>query len=279
MRRKPIRSDLHIHTDRSDGALAPKDTIRRAIAGGLDLIALTDHDSANGLDEAVSAAEDTGLRLVPGVEMTASLGSHEIHLLAYFSRFADVREGALAAFLEQVREMRKERIRAGIRALRLRGLLISESEVLDESDRSYTRLHLAQALVAAGYAGSLNEAFRRYLDRKFGSVPQLPVPAEEVIERVHAHGGLVIWAHPHPADVERFLDRLITAGLDGLETHNFRQPTHSAMLAETARRKGLLSTGGSDWHGAANERPLGSNAIGDEMTLPFLEALESRGMQ
>lgn len=259
--------------------MTPKETVLRAVAGGLDLIALTDHDSAEGLDEALAAARDTGLRLIPGAEMTASLGSHEIHILAYFPRFDAFAPNGLGPFLGQVRQMREDRIRAGIRALRLRGLLIMESEVLNRPGTSYTRLHLAKALVAAGYARTLNEAFRRFLDRKFGTVPPLTITAEDVIGNIHAHGGLAVWAHPAPDDLERFLDRLVAAGLDGLESHNFRQSTHSAMLQETARNKGLLCTGGSDWHGAATEKPLGSYANSDDITRPFLDALTARGMQ
>ncbi len=272
-----IRADLHIHTDRSDGAVTPAQAVRAGHDAGLDVMAVTDHDAVSGLDEAFDTAESLGVRLIAGVEMTALLDGREIHLLSYFPRRDDTRK--LEGFLATVQRARRERIRAGIRALRMRGVDIRESQVLTKGADSFTRLHLAQALVELGYASTHDEAFRRFLDARFGSVPQLDFDPETVIDLVHQHRGLAVWAHPDVDDFDRFIGRLKAAGLDGIETHNFRRPANMGVLREAAQAHGLLATGGSDWHGTAHEKPLGTFAVDDRLAQPFLDALNARGMQ
>jgi 3',5'-nucleoside bisphosphate phosphatase len=280
LRRKHIRADLHIHTDRSDRLIAPAEVVRRGRAAGLDVMAITDHDSMGGLHEAQLAADEVGVHLIAGVEMTACLGGHELHLLAYFPAapaLDDKQAGSLARFLAEVQAMRRERLRAGIKALRLRGVLLSEAEVLAGPCDSFTRLHLARALLHAGYVRKLDEAFNRFLGDKSASVPVLDIQPESVIEVVHRHGGLVVWAHPDTEVFANAIDRLVAAGLDGVETHNFRRVDTAGRFMHAVRERGLLATGGSDWHGGPQERELGAYAIGDELFEPFYEALSKQG--
>jgi 3',5'-nucleoside bisphosphate phosphatase len=279
---KLIRVDLHIHTDRSDGAETPAAVVRAAHAAGLDTIAITDHDSVGGLAEASRQADECGIRLIPGVEMTACVGrQHEVHLLAYFNSLstddATGEDDSLLSFLREVQHLRRERLRAGIRALRTRGVLLAESDVLTGPSESVTRLHLARALMHAGYVKDENEAFRRYLGDQSGSVPTLNIDPATVTALVHSRGGMVIWAHPGAEEFEAHIDALVAAGIDGVETHNFRRRETAGSLLPQAIERGLIATGGSDWHGGPHERPLGTDALPAELAERFLEVLQAKG--
>lgn len=268
-----------MHSDHSDGVVAPTEAVRLAHAAGLDTIALTDHDAVGGWADAAAEAARLGLTLVAGVEMTAALDGDELHLLAYFGRPAAVEAtgaGSLRAFLGDVQAARKERIRAAVRALRKRGVLVSESDVFTGRAESYGRLHLARALRNAGYVRSENEAFSRHLAAARGAVGPIAVDPAAVMRVVHANGGLVFWAHPEPAAYARHIDRLAALGLDGVETHNFRRGDLVGVLTEPARGRGLLASGGSDWHGGERETPLGVNVVADAIAEPLLEALYRR---
>ncbi len=267
-----------MHTDRSDGSLSPAEVVRRAHAGGLDTIAITDHDSVGGLSEAAQAAREVGVRLIPGVEMTAGLDGHELHLLAYFRRLPDESEAAeLTGFLDDVQLQRRERMRKAVRELRVRGIFLTESDLPMDGPDSLTRLHLAKALVSAGYARTEDQAFGRILNPGRARIPNLDIPPATVTEKVHALGGLVVWAHPRPEEYGRFLEPLLDAGLDGVETHNFRRRDTAGRLYDDARQRGLLTTGGSDWHGTPREMPLGTHAVAPQVAERFLAALESGG--
>ena len=259
------------------------DAVRLAHAGGLNTIAITDHDAVGGIEEAARLARELDVHLIPGAELTATTQDHEIHLLAYFQSIDSVSgsgERSLRAFLAEVQALRRKRVIAAIQALRIRGVLIKESDVFQPAAcESYGRLHIARALVRTGYVGSENEAFSSFLNDKSGLVPRLEIEPETVIELVHGLGGLVVWAHPEKKEFDRYIDDLIAAGIDGVETHNFRQRDRVGSLSHEVKRRGLLATGGSDWHGGAYERALGSDALDDSIAVPFLEALSARGTQ
>lgn len=273
-----IRADLHIHTDRSDGLVSAAEVVRLAHAAGLDTIAVTDHDAVGGLAPAAETAAQLGVRLVPGVEMTADVRGHEVHLLAYFQDakpLLETGQGTLQAFLNDVQAARKERIRTAVRALRTRGFFVTEADVFGAAkSESYGRLHLARALKNAGYVNSENEAFSRVLNTS--AVPTLAVDPAAVTRIVHEFEGKVVWAHPDTDEYRRHIDTLVGAGIDGVETHNFRRRELVGALTPAVRERGLLETGGSDWHGGPNERPLGTDALADDLAEPFLEALHRR---
>lgn len=254
------------------------EVVRLAHAAGLDTIAVTDHDAVGGLAPAAETAAQLGMRLVPGVEMTADVAGHEVHLLAYFRDVAPLLEsgqGTLQAFLGDVQAARKERIRAAVRALRTRGFFVTESDVFGAADsESYGRLHLARALKNAGYVNSENEAFSRVLNTS--AVPALSIDPAAVTRVVHELAGKVVWAHPETDEYRRHIGTLVDAGIDGVETHNFRRRDLVGALATDVRGRGLLMTGGSDWHGGPSERPLGADVLPDDMAESFLEALHRR---
>lgn len=228
------------------------------------------------LPEAAAAAERLGIRLVPGAELTAYLGAHEVHLLAYFADLAVTQTDTFTRTLKGVQAARRKRVREAIRALRLRGVLIAESDVFRGESESWGRLHLARAIVNAGFARSENEAFAKFLNDQAGTVPPLDVSPAQVIAQVHALGGVVVWAHPSLEEFERFAKRLTAAGIDGVETQNYRRIDASGRIAEAVHAQGLLASGGSDWHGTSEESALGHRAVGAELAEPLLAALHRR---
>ena len=276
MKGKPIRADFHIHTSRSDGKVCGAEVVALAGAAGLDTLAITDHDSVGALEEAAAEARRLGLRFVPGAELTAYQGTHEIHLLAYFPSLAAARAEAFTQTLARVQEARRTRLRKAVAALRLCGVLISESDVFHGGAESYGRLHLARAIVHAGFARSENEAFSKYLDDRSGTVPPLDIRPQSVVAQAHALGALVFWAHPSPEEFARFADALVAAGIDGVETANFRRVDATGRLTAAVRARGLLESGGSDWHGSPAEPALGTHAVGPEIAERFLAALYRR---
>lgn len=242
--------DLHAHSTASDGSLAPAAVVRAAHDAGLAAIALTDHDSLAGIPEAAAAAAALGIRLVPGVELSAHDGAQEIHLLALHVRDA----AAVAARLDRFRTDRVARAEAMVDRLGALGLTVTLADVLREAGPgSVGRPHVARALIQRGEALDFRDAFDRYLGAgrpAFVDKPRLEVA--EAIELAHAAGALAIWAHPGRDGTRERVTRLVALGLDGVEV---RHPGHTIgdtdRLAGLAADLGVVPSGGSDWHGAA----------------------------
>lgn len=241
--------DLHSHSTASDGALPPTAVVEAAHAAGLAALALTDHDTVAGVPEARDAGARLGVRVVAGAELSAHLGTEEIHVLALHIDRVDLIADELARFRDD-RVSRAERMVEKLTAL---GLPVSMDEVLKQAaGGAVGRPHVARALIAAGVVGDFREAFDRYLgDGKPGYVDKPRLDAVEAIELAHAAGGIAVWAHPGGDGRRDKVERLVAAGLDGLEV---RHPSHNA--DDTARLNalvdffGLVRSGGSDWHGS-----------------------------
>lgn len=250
------RIDLHLHSVRSDGRLEPTQVVAAAKAAGLVAVALTDHDTVAGIEEAAAAAAALELPLVPGLELSAyDLDRGSTHLLGYF---IDPEHAELLGFLEEVRLSRLERAAAMVEKLNDLGLSVSLDAVMAEAspDGLVARPHVARALVDGGWVGSYGEAFSRFIAAgRPAYVPTLRVEPEEGIRWIHQAGGLAVLAHggkTHGADVIR---NLAAAGLDGLETlHPDHGPVEVRKLRRLAAELGLLETGGSDWHGPRDDR-------------------------
>lgn len=241
-----MRADLHLHSYYSDGVYPPGEVVARAHAAGLELIALTDHDSLGGVAEAEAAAQRLGLRFIRGVELTATWQAEDLHILGYFA--APPGE-ALESHLRQIQAFRRQRLETALERLRQRGLRLESRDLAAAACcESLTTAHLARLLVDRGYASSQKTARRRFLSPDKGIVPPFEVTAAEVISVIHASKGLAIWAHPNPRQLRQHLGDLVSLGLDGLETHNGRR-SWSPLASELARKFGLLETAGSDWHG------------------------------
>jgi predicted metal-dependent phosphoesterase TrpH len=278
--------DLQSHSLHSDGALAPRDVVAAARAAGVELLALTDHDTVDGVDEALEAAAADGLRVVPAAELSSIDGDHEdLHVLGYL---LDHRSPALLAALEAFRADRGRRAHRMADALRELGF---ELDVPDRGDRPVGRPHLAQA-VFEHPANSMRLREEEIVDSS-GLLEAYLIPGApayrrrttptvaEAIEVIHAAGGVAVWAHPFwdvdaGAEVLAAIDRFAAAGLDGVEafyvTHTEDQ---TRLVAEHCARRGLLTTGSADFHGPDHPRFHSFRAFGLHGLEPHLGRIAS----
>lgn len=247
-----MKADLHLHSTASDGELTPKALLHCAAQEGFTLLALTDHDSVEGIAEAQEAAGDCGVRLIPGVELSCG-AQKEIHVLGY--GFDTQNEGILA-FCQARRAQREERAAQMVRRLCENGAPVSLDRVRELARGVVARPHVARALVEAGYASSVPDAFDRYLvPGRCAYVPKEDVRVADAVRLIGQAGGVAVLAHPMELKLgEAALASLIgewkAQGLAGIEVfHPSAQNNHAAYLLRLARREGMLVTGGSDFHG------------------------------
>ncbi|MGE0643022.1 MAG: PHP domain-containing protein [Nitrospira sp.] len=248
------RLDLHLHTTHSDGSCTPTEVVDLAHQAGVTAMAITDHDITTGIPEAISAGEQHGIEIIPGVEISSLMERSELHILGYF---LDWQDHDLNERFKSLRDSRHRRNPQIVSRLQSLGIDITYDDVraLAGSD-SVGRPHIARALIDKGVVTSAKEAFDRFLgDGKPAYVPrELPTPAE-AIRWIKAAGGLAVLAHPtwvKPTEqsLTELVRRLKEEGLDGVEvyysTHAARQTREYLSLAQ---QLGLLVTGGSDFHG------------------------------
>lgn len=242
-------ADLHTHTHYSDGALSPADLVGRARAAGVGVLAVTDHDTLAGLPEAVEAGRRAGVEIVPGAELSITVGEQEVHLLALG---VDPGHAGLRAHVEHFRTVREDRARAMAERLRAAGVAVTFEAILAHAGKGVIgRPHVARAVVDAGGAETYNDAFDRYLREGAPAyVGKERFDGRDAIRLVHAAGGVAVVAHAALLPDDTALEALMRQGLDGVEVvhpaHNWAAQRH---LAAYARRYGLLETGGSDYHG------------------------------
>lgn len=248
-----MRIDLHLHSTASDGDLSPADLVHAASAAALDVIALTDHDTAAGVRDAQLAGGDRP-RVIPGIEVSGSGDGGELHFLGYY---IDPCHPALARYGRHARARREDRIREMIRRLNTHGVAVEYDEVLAAAGPATAALgrpHLARALLSRGVVRTFGEAFSRFLaDDRPAYVPVDLLAPADAIALIHAAGGIAVWAHPPLGDVEQAARRHADTGLDGIECFRPRiTSTGAERLARIARSLGLVVTGGSDWHGLSH---------------------------
>lgn len=240
------RLDLHMHTSRSDGRFPPAEVLRRCALGGLDAIAITDHDLPPPLAAGVYTVGERALTVIHGVEISAMHRGVELHLLAYFPGTMPI---SFADFCTNRAISRADRYASAVAAMGLPDLPPPDAAAR-AGERALTRLHLAQALVAAGHATGLGDAFLRWAGEAAGYVPDLDLALVDAIGRVREEGGFSAWAHPDPDQAAAWTGELARAGLHALEVH---RPGigkgQREVLARLAFKHRLSVTGGSDWHG------------------------------
>ena len=250
------RIDLHIHTVYSDGTYTPEEVVTRAKDLDLVAISITDHDSVDGVEEAVRAGEKLGVEVIPGVEMSTDLADDEIHILGYYLDWKD------KAFLSQLREFQGARARRNrklIRRLGDLGMRLGYNEVKKLNPRGViSRLHIARLMVKSGYVPSIDAAFEEWLNPgKPAYVRRLKVSPIQMIHSISDLGGIPVLAHPHLSKRDDLIPELVKAGLRGIEVyhsaHNGRVVEHYKRIA---RKHCLLVTGGSDCHGEAKDEVL-----------------------
>ena len=254
-----MRLDLHVHSTASDGQFDPAEVVRHAVLGRLDVIALTDHDTTGGVKTAVEAARGHHLDVISATEMSSTDSGREIHVLGYF---LDPEAPELARREQRAEDRRLERLSEMVVRLQGQGLEIDMAAVLSTPGAdvgNIGRPHLARALVAAGHAANLEDAFERWIGNDCPAfIPTALSTPVEVVELIREVGGVAVWAHPPRDALERLTTPLVDAGLQGLEVY---RPNHGSRyageLGAVARSHGLVVTGGSDWHGEQN------GALGD----------------
>ena len=277
-----MRIDLHAHSTESDGTDTPAELMAAARAAGLDVIALTDHDTAAGWAQAADALPP-GLRLVPGAELSCAATSESgrwitVHLLSYFY---DPTSPALAAEQARLRAERRQRLHAMAGRMAADGFPVDPDELLAglPPDAPAGRPHLAMALIRGGVVTSVDEAFARYLGGR-GSyyLPRTDTPVERAIDMIRDAGGVTVLAHPFarsrgPVISPETLAALTDHGLAGVEVdHPDHDPETRAKLRGLAGELGLVTTGSSDYHGTNKTVRLGQETTDPEM----LAALEDR---
>ena len=269
-----MRLDLHVHTTASDGSLSPAQVVGLAADGGLDVLAITDHDTVAGIPAATDAAAETSLQLIPGIEVSSTYEGAEYHILGYF---VDVEADSIQAHERHAVGGRESRMDEMVDRLRHQGLLIEMADVLDVAGparSAIARPHLARALVLKGYARSVVDAFDRLIgDGHPAYVPTGLATPDEAIRLILEAGGIPVWAHPPIHTLTRLLPEFIGAGLKGMEVYRPRSTAgHIRKLERAAKAAGLLVTGGSDWHDSDRGYALGAFFVTEEDVGGLLEA-------
>jgi 3',5'-nucleoside bisphosphate phosphatase len=258
--RDPGRADLHTHTTFSDGTHTPGALVARAMKAGLKAVAVTDHDTTNGVEPARIAAGE-GIEVIAGVEVTTEFRGRELHLLGYFVRLDDL---SLADALAQLRLARRERLLEMARRLRSLGASVEDDVAALPESTALGRRHLARILIAHGHVRSLHGAFTHWLGRpEIANVPKMRLPVAEAIALVRGAGGVTSWAHP-PASTELAeLSELREVGLQAVEcVYPWPTGSQGKRLRAMAESLGLAITGGSDSHDASPPaRAIGARTV------------------
>ena len=266
--------DLHLHTTASDGVRTPSEIVNYAKDKGLQAIAITDHDTIEGLDEGLSEGDRIGFEVIPGVEISAEHSPGSMHLLGYL---LDIHHPLLKGKLNYLQKARAERNPKIIENLNRLGVRINYEEVVKASGGGQVgRPHFAQVLLEKGYVRSFQEAFDRFLGKRAPAyVDKIRFKAKEAISFIREAGGVAVLAHPKTLGMsdfialERIVFELMEAGLKGMEVY---YPEHSslevAQFKALAERCGLLMTGGTDYHGIEKEN-LDIGVGRGEMRLPY----------
>ncbi|WP_298890326.1 PHP domain-containing protein [uncultured Serinicoccus sp.] len=271
------RIDLHVHSTHSDGTETPAQVVRRAQEAGLDVVALTDHDAVSGWEEADRAGRERGVVVVPGLEMSCSVGGASVHLLGYL---VDPTDPDLLEELGRIRRSRDGRLRRMVDRLAEAGFPVSWEEVLQQTSAgaSLGRPHIADVLVLRGRYPDRDAAFADVLHSSspFHVAHYAPDP-RRAVELVRSAGGAAVLAHPFAAARGRAVPRellgdLVEAGLAGIEVdHRDHDGTGRDLAGRLATRHGLLPTGSSDYHGSGKPNRLGEHTTQPRVLSALLE--------
>ncbi len=257
--------DLHTHSTASDGIYSPTELLHKAKEAGLRVLALTDHDTTGGLEEAARAARTLDIDLVPGIEINTDVSGGEVHVLGYFIEFPRPEFQAVLKVLRDARERRGHRM---VELLNEQGVNIVWDRVREIAQGSVGRPHVAKALQEAGYVQTISEAFDKYIGNGcFAYVPRYKLTPEDAVHLVTSANGLPVIAHPLElpglAVLREWLPGLCVAGMAGLETYyGLYTPENERELLALAHEYNVIPTGGSDFHGPGlHPTPLGGRYV------------------
>lgn len=266
--------ELHCHSTASDGIYPPEEVVTRAHAAGVRILALTDHDTLDGLPAALEAGARLGVRVIAGCEFSVQVPWGEMHLLGYF---LPVGHAPLEQFLATTRDDRARRGADMAARLQGLGLAVDVADIEAEADGgAIGRPHVARALLKRGQVATVQEAFDRYIGWGRPGFVEKKLPAfRDVAELVHGCGGVVSAAHLKDRGTRSNLTLLRGQGLDAVETrHPSHDPDTRARLTDLAQALGLLRSGGSDWHGEESAWDPGTQLGGQEVPEEWVTALE-----
>ncbi len=271
-------ADLHIHTYYSDSTYTPEEVLQHAVAAGLDGIAVTDHDTVEGIQPVRELALQTNVEIISGVELSSEEENRDIHILGYF---IDCQNSALLSALRHFQDVRIERIHLMLKRLASLGIHDITFEEVDAQTKADVvgRLHLAQLLIRKGWAADHREAFAKYLGEGAPAyVKKSRLKVQDAIDLIHQAGGLAVLAHPMVTNVDHLIPRFVREGLDGLEVyypHTYE--TITQYYERKADKHGLLKTGGSDAHGRhKNHTYIGKLKIPYSLVEQMKERLKTR---
>ncbi len=275
--------DLHVHSTASDGSSSPREVVAEAKARGLRAIALTDHDTIEGLEEALAAGAELGLEVIPGVEISADHNPGSMHILGYFIDHRDRRLDNQLQVLKQARADRNPQIIAKLQKL---GLAITLAEVMEVAGGGQVgRPHIAQVLVRKGYVANFQEAFEKYIGNHGPAyVNKFRFAPKDAIAMITAAGGAAALAHPFTLEysstqhLKMILQQLREWGLTALEVYYpEHSPERQAQYKKLAQELGLLTTGGSDYHGVIKpEVKIGLVGPNQRVSYELVEKLQER---
>jgi len=253
--------DLHIHSNASDGRLSPAEVVRQAAKNGLNVIAITDHDTVDGIAPALIAAKDfPELKVIPGIELSTDVPQGEVHVLGYF---IDYNDREFKAILEELRNSRIKRAQGMVAKLKQFGIHVDWERVQEiAKEGSIGRPHIAQVMLEKGYISSIKEAFDKYISHGGPAyVEREKMTPVEAVELIIKFNGLPVLAHPFTSNNTKTLTaELKIAGLVGIETYYKDYTTDNVNeLIGLADKYGLITTGGTDYHGL---EPAGETIIG-----------------
>ncbi|MFO0794330.1 MAG: transcription antitermination factor NusB [Candidatus Brocadiaceae bacterium] len=255
-------SDLHVHTNYSDGTMTPEQVVDEAIRLGVSTISITDHDTVDGISIACNYARGKHINIIPGIELSAYLEPSEIHILGYF---IDIHNESLQKLLKQAHEDRLDRIHAMVKKLKGLNVTIDPQEIFDLAGKgSPGRMHVAEIIYKHGYCNTIIDAFTRYIgDNGPAYVPKKTFSPRQAIELIRDAQGAAVLAHPGLTQRDHVIEELVKYGLAGIEIH---YPTHSPSATEKylkiAKKHNLTVTGGSDFHGERkNDTPIAKMTV------------------
>ena len=263
-----------MHTHFSEGTYSPEEIVQESLRAGLACIAITDHDTAEGIPPTLNAAQQYDLEIIPGIELSTEIDKKDIHILGYF---IDFQNKQLNEKLMQFQNARVERIKEMLQKLKEEGIdniAFEEVEALTRSD-SIGRPHLAALLIKKGWVSTHRQAFERFLGEECSAyVPKLKQTPHEVIDLIHQAGGLAVLAHPMITNRNELIPGFVEAGLDGMEVYYPNCSMNVVRFYEKiAKRNNLLMTGGSDAHGET--RLIGSVKVSYELVEQMKERKDS----
>ncbi len=257
--------DLHTHSTASDGIYSPTELLHKAKETGLRILALTDHDTTGGLEEAVQAARALDIEFIPGIEINTDVGGGEVHVLGYFLEYGRTEFQRILKILRDARERRGQRM---VELLNEHGIDITWERVREIAKGSVGRPHVAEALLEAGYVKTFGEAFEKYIGSGcFAYVPRYKLTPIDAVRFIASANGVPVIAHPIQLpgldELHHWLPGLCEAGMVGLETYygQYTQEEEHELLA-LAHEYHLVPTGGTDFHGPGiHPTPLGGRYV------------------